>query len=59
MRTCAFYSKCFVESESFITRTNIYKSLVKSWRRQAATWETASANHTPGKGLVSKTYKEL
>lgn len=49
----------FVSSECIITRTNTYKSLVKSLRRQATTWEKAFANHTSGKGLVSRTYKEL
>lgn len=43
-----------VSCESFITRINMYKSLVESLKRQATTWEKASANHLFGKGLDPK-----
>lgn len=40
-----------VSCDSFITRINMYKSLVESLKRQATRWEKASANHLSGKGL--------
>lgn len=46
-----FTLNTFVSSESFIIRTNIYKSLVTSFKRQATTREKAFSNHISNKGL--------